>query len=101
MAGMRVDAGTALFVGGDFVIAGGRGSGRIAQWGCVGTLIGDLNCDGVVDQFDIDPFVLALVDPTGYASSFPGCFIYNADCNEDGFVNAFDIDLFIGLLTEP
>jgi hypothetical protein len=60
---------------------------------------GDLNCDGAVNAFDIDPFVLALTDPTGYAAAFPGCIILNADCNGDGLVNAFDIDPFVLILT--
>jgi len=48
---------------------------------------GDLNCDGDVDPFDIDPFVLALTDPAGYASGLSGCNGQNADANDDGLVN--------------
>jgi probable HAF family extracellular repeat protein len=62
-------------------------------------LIGDLNCDGLVNTFDIDPFVLALTDPAGYAAAFPGCSISAADINQDGAVNTFDIDPFVLLLT--
>jgi parallel beta-helix repeat protein len=62
-------------------------------------LFGDLNCDGVRNAFDIDPFVLALTDPSGYAVAFPACNVLNADCNADGLVNAFDIDPFVLLLT--
>jgi len=32
---------------------------------------GDLNCDGAVNNFDIDPFVLALTDATAYAAAWP------------------------------
>jgi hypothetical protein len=60
---------------------------------------GDLNCDGAINAFDIDPFVLALIDPAGYAEAFPACDVLNADINEDGVVNAFDIDPFVALLT--
>jgi hypothetical protein len=60
---------------------------------------GDLNCDEVVNPFDIDPFILALTDPAGYQAAFPNCDILTADCNADGLVNAFDIDPFIALLT--
>ena len=63
--------------------------------------LGDLNCDGVVNAFDIDPFVLALTDPAGYAAAFPDCDIMLADCNGDGVVNAFDIDPFVALLVGP
>jgi hypothetical protein len=59
---------------------------------------GDLNCDGSVNAFDIDPFVLALTSPEGYAASFPDCDRMLADCNGDGAVNAFDIDPFVLLL---
>jgi hypothetical protein len=60
---------------------------------------GDMNCDGSVNAFDIDPFVLALTDPGGYAAAQPECYWLNADCNGDGAVNAFDIDPFVLLLT--
>jgi len=60
---------------------------------------GDLNCDGVVNNFDIDPFVLALTDPAGYAQKFPNCDRLLADCNGDGVVDNFDIDPFVKLLS--
>jgi hypothetical protein len=62
-------------------------------------LIGDMNCDGAVNAFDIDPFVLAIVNPAGYAQQFTHCYIAGADVNRDGQINAFDIDPFVGLLT--
>ncbi len=65
----------------------------------VGGMPGDMNCDGLVNAFDIDPFVLALTDPDGYRSGFPSCSVNNADANGDGVVNAFDIDPFVALLT--
>jgi len=60
---------------------------------------GDLNCDGAINVFDIDPFVLALTDPVGYAAQFPSCSYLLADTNHDGNVNVFDIDPFVELLT--
>jgi hypothetical protein len=62
---------------------------------------GDMNCDGEVNAFDIDPFVLALTDPDGYAAAWPNCNILNGDINGDGVVNAFDINPFVDLLTGP
>jgi len=62
---------------------------------------GDMNCDGVVNNFDIDPFVLALTDPNGYKAKFPNCNIMNGDVNGDGKVDNFDIDPFVKLLTPP
>jgi hypothetical protein len=60
---------------------------------------GDLNCDGAVDPFDIDAFVLALSDPVAYAAAYPTCDLYLADANNDSNVDAFDIDPFVDLLT--
>jgi uncharacterized membrane protein len=60
---------------------------------------GDLNCDGAINAFDIDPFVLALTAPTSYAAAFPDCDILDGDCNGDGLVNVFDIDPFVLILT--
>jgi len=60
---------------------------------------GDLNCDGLINAFDIDPFVLALTDPEAYALAYPDCDYMLADINGDGLVNAFDIDPFVQLLT--
>jgi murein tripeptide amidase MpaA len=74
----------------------------IEVWGVVTQpqwALGDVNCDGAVNTFDIDPFVMALTDPTTYAATFSGCDINNADANGDGLVNAFDIDPFVLLLT--
>ncbi len=59
---------------------------------------GDLNCDGVVNFDDIDPFVLALNGQAGYEAAFPNCAYANADCNNDQAVNFDDIDAFVALL---
>ncbi len=59
---------------------------------------GDANCDGNVDFFDIDPFLLALFDPVGYQAAFPGCPLANSDCNSDNNVDFFDIDAFLQCL---
>ncbi len=80
--------GTSLDVDGDGIPDECQGAGR-----------GDLNCDGAIDVFDIDPFVLALTDPASYAASHAPCSVSNADVNADGVVDAFDIDAFVALLT--
>ncbi|QOJ15639.1 MAG: PQQ-binding-like beta-propeller repeat protein [Planctomycetia bacterium] len=61
---------------------------------------GDLNCDGLVNNFDIDPFVLAIIDPLIYATAFPDCSLAGADLDGDGTVNNFDIDPFVQRLLE-
>jgi thiol-disulfide isomerase/thioredoxin len=73
----------------------------LSQWGCIATLsgTGDLNCDGVVDNFDIAPFVLALTNPEGYAEQYPECDPMFGDVNEDGQLNNFDIGPFVQLIS--
>ena len=61
--------------------------------------LGDLSCDGLVNAFDIDPFVVALTDPDAYAAAYPDGDYMAADCDGNGLVNAFDIDPFVLLLT--
>jgi hypothetical protein len=62
-------------------------------------LVGDLNCDGTIDAFDIEPYILILFDPDGYAAQYPKCDGQTAaDINVDGRVNAFDIEPFLNLL---
>lgn len=61
-------------------------------------ITGDLNCDGVINSFDIDPFVIALVDPSAFAAQYPDCPRASGDINGDGTVDNFDIDPFVTLL---
>lgn len=58
--------------------------------------LGDLNCDGSVDAFDIEPFVIAMFDPESFAST--NCDLTLADLNGDGRVDAFDIEPFLEAL---
>ena len=89
----------ALLVAGDIYTAGGHTSGNIALWRCIENwLPGDLNCDGVVDWRDIDPYVLALSDPVEYQQRYPNCPWLNADCNSDGHVDFGDINPMVALL---
>jgi hypothetical protein len=60
--------------------------------------LGDLNCDGFVNSFDIDPFVLAILNPAQYAIDFPACDVNLGDINQDMFVNSFDIDPFVACI---
>jgi hypothetical protein len=60
---------------------------------------GDLNCDGVVDFGDINPFVLALSNPPAYVAAFPQCDITLGDMNCDGFVSFQDINPFVACLS--
>ena len=55
-----------------------------------GGLLGDVNLDGVVNFFDIAPFIALLSAPD---------FQFEADINGDGQVNFFDIQPFIDILS--
>jgi hypothetical protein len=52
----------------------------------------DANCDGVVDDRDVEAFMLAMTAPERYASEYPQC---NAECsvdlNCDGHLDVMDI----------
>jgi hypothetical protein len=64
--------------------------------------LADMNCDGVADVFDIDPFVLALTStPPNYPeyyAQYPHCNVMNADVDCDGTPSPFDIDPFVACL---
>ena len=63
-----------------------------------GGVLGDLNCDGTVNSFDIDAFVSALTGSASYDAQYPTCDRSRADINGDGRVDAFDIDPFVAML---
>jgi hypothetical protein len=59
---------------------------------------GDFNGDGLVNTEDINPFILALTDPGGYALQYgqsPSAY----DLTGDGLINTEDINAFIAALT--
>lgn len=56
---------------------------------------GDTNCDGLVNLFDIDPFIVALFDPVGFNTQQPACSLLSADLDGDLRINFFDIDPFV------
>jgi hypothetical protein len=61
-------------------------------------LRGDVNCDGVVDFGDINPFVLLLSDRAAWAGMYPDCLASNGDINLDGVADFGDINPFVALL---
>ncbi|MBK8915846.1 MAG: hypothetical protein IPM64_14850 [Phycisphaerales bacterium] len=60
-----------------------------------GRVPGDMNCDGMVNNFDIDPFVTAVLGAAGYWAAYPDCDIRNGDVDFSGATNNFDIDPFV------
>lgn len=59
---------------------------------------GDANCDGSIDDDDIEAFVTALLDPASFAMSYPYCGIGVADANGDGSVDGLDAHAFVAVL---
>lgn len=63
-------------------------------------LTGDLNCDGLLNNFDIDPFVLLLIDQGAWQAAYPLCNYLSGDINLDHVVDNFDIDPFVALVLD-
>jgi hypothetical protein len=59
----------------------------------------DSNCDGSVNGYDIDPFVLALTDSESWLAAYPCDYMCANDINCDEAVNGYDIDPFVQRLT--
>ncbi len=64
-----------------------------------GPVVGDMNGDGVIDNGDIDGFVLGLVDEAAYRAAYPD-FDPDilGDVNLDGVFDNGDIDAFVARL---
>ncbi len=62
---------------------------------------GDMNGDGFVTVDDIQPFVLALVDPDAFAAQYPDYDSNSADANGDQDVNGLDVQPFVNTLLTP
>jgi len=56
---------------------------------------GDVNCDAVRNLADVDAFVLAVLDPAAFTTTYPGCAIAGADLNHDGNVDGLDISALL------
>jgi hypothetical protein len=84
------------------VLFGGWSSGYFGdtwEYTCV-VPAGDLNCDGVVDFGDINPFVLYLSNFLTWQQTYVDCPAENGDINGDGLYPDFgDINPFVALLT--
>ncbi len=61
-------------------------------------VVGDTNCDGVVNFDDINPFVTALVSQQSYETQYPNCRWLNADVDGNSTVNFDDINPFVACL---
>jgi len=72
----------------------------LSEADCAAVMRGDLNCDGVIDFADINPFVMRLTDPALYQTLYPDCPDANGDVNGDGVVDFQDINPFTAVLVE-
>lgn len=82
-------------------VSAGGGATHVQADGAIGWQLarrGDLNCDGRVNSFDLDAFLMALTEREHYMQVYGSCDWRRADVNGDGTVDGFDIDAFIALL---
>ena len=69
----------------------------------VQVILGDMDGDGDRDNFDIQPFELALTRPAEYLAAFPGLtdYAYRGDADGNNTFDNFDIQAFERLLAPP
>lgn len=83
-------------------VGGLSGDGRLYALALDQRIPGDMNCDGFVDNEDIDPFVLAVTQgQAAYQAAWPDCNFLHGDINGDGAVDNEDIDPFVALIAAP
>jgi 6-phosphogluconolactonase (cycloisomerase 2 family) len=61
-------------------------------------VLGDMDCNGVLNADDVPPFTVALLDPPAYPLGWPYCDVLRGDMNDDGDINGDDIQLFVAAL---
>lgn len=62
-------------------------------------LLGDMNGDGALDKFDVDEFLVALINPEVYAERHPDLNrVRRGDINGDGSFDRRDVEDFVDLL---
>lgn len=73
----------------------GVGGYYVIAMSTAGIVCGDADCDGVCDFGDINPFVMALIEPDTYAATYPGCI---PDLTGDFVADFSDINPFVAAL---
>jgi hypothetical protein len=80
---------------------GKPGGNAVAWFAVVATGAGDMNCDGAVDDADLNGFVTGLLwGQAAYDAAYPDCDFTRADLNDDGTVDFADINLFVALIRD-
>lgn len=84
----------------DVVVTNAGGSATSSAANLLVTVPGDANGDGLMNNFDIDAFVLGLNEgQAAYEAAYAdNDFLCALDVNSDGAVNNFDIESFVGCL---
>ena len=108
VAWFSIDAGAAVLTdaGGDLEMsvtvgqpdAGFLSGGEFEMTGGVSAISSpcdpcDVNCDGVIDAYDIEPFIDLLVGPNPLR-----CSSCAGDANGDSVIDAFDIEPFVNCI---
>lgn len=87
----------ALYAGGDFSLAGGQASVRIARWTCLESS-GDADNDGDIDLMDYASLAACLTGPDA-GTVDPGCNMF--DFKVDGDVDLRDVGALFTTFTGP
>ncbi|MBK8267226.1 MAG: hypothetical protein IPK83_02520 [Planctomycetes bacterium] len=74
------------------------GDFAMIEVGSTDFMLGDMNCDNVLNINDVAAFAIAALDPANYAIQYPGCDITRGDFDNDTFVTGADIQQFTDLL---
>lgn len=83
----------------DVVVSNACGMVTSAPYVVTITIRGDANCDGVVNNFDVDAFVLAeVLGPGAWQAEYACDYLCANDIDRNGLVNSFDIDGFVECL---
>lgn len=99
VVGADLENSNAIGVNGDQADNSAMDSGAAYVFTGVGCpILGNMNCDCAVDLLDVDPFILALLDPIGYATLYPACNILRGDIQPNGGVDGGDVQGFLSLL---
>jgi len=64
-------------------------------------LLGDMNCDGVVNTNDIGLFIDAVMDSGAWTLAHPCCEVSHADMNADSSIDGLDLQGFTSALVGP
>ena len=83
----------------DCVVSNSCGSVTSSAAALAVTVPGDANCDGAVNNFDIDAFVLAVSSgQAAWEAAYDCDYLCANDLDGDGVVTNFDIDPFVQCL---